>query len=207
MIFRVKALSAVFKGKFLAGLKDLYHSDDLLLTGSLKDLQSKADFKALLDHLYSKEWVVYTKKTFKSGVQVLRYLGRYTHRIAISNNRIRSFDGLTVTFYWRDYRDNYRNKLMTLETNEFIRRFFLHVLPHGYHKIRYFGLFSLRDRWARLNNILKRLSIPASIEPYKALSIRELILSRTGRDINTCPICHKGEMQAFLNGLNHLPSG
>lgn len=193
----VKVVSSVFKGKFLAGLKELYRGNQLKLIGSIKDLKSKTAFKILLDQLYEKDWVVYTKKTFKSNAQVLRYLGRYTHRIAISNNRIKDFDGQTITFDWKDYRQGNRHKQMNLEVKEFIRRFLLHVLPHHYHKIRYYGMFSLRYRSLRMNSIREKLSLPIRSETYKKLSIRDLLLRLSGKDISLCPCCRHGEMVAI----------
>lgn len=195
----VKVLSSVFKGKFMAGLKEHYRTNQLKLIGSIEDLQTKGKFKELLDQLYSKTWVVYTKKIFKSSSQVLRYLGRYTHRIAISNNRIKSFDGQSITFNWKDYRDGNSQKQMCLEVDEFIRRFLLHVLPHGYHKIRYYGLFSIRNRHLRLNSIRKVMSLPLRLEPFKKLSIKELLLELKGRDITLCPCCKTGKLEAITN--------
>lgn len=198
----VKILSAVFKGKFLGGLKELYQGNQLKLIGSIKDLQSKSAFKNLLDQLYTKDWVVYTKKTFKSNVQVLRYLGRYTHRIAISNNRIRSYDGQTVTFDWKDYRDKNHKKQMELDIQEFIRRFLLHVLPYSYHKIRYYGLFSNRNRRLRINSIRKKLSLPLQTQPFIKLSIKDLLLKLKGLDITLCPCCKQGTMQPFFKNFD-----
>ena len=193
----VKVISSVFKGKFLAGLKELYSGNQLKLIGSVKDLQSKTAFKDLLDLLYSKPWVVYTKKTFKSSVQVLRYLGRYTHRIALSNNRIRNVDEKTITFDWKDYRDGNRRKQMRLDVDEFTRRFLLHVLPHSYHKIRYFGMFSIRNRQQRLNDIRKKMSLPIQNGAFKKLGIVDLLQKISGKDITLCPCCNQGKLLAF----------
>ncbi len=203
----VKVISSVFKGKFLAGLKELYSGNQLKLIGSVKDLQSKTAFKDLLDLLYSKPWVVYTKKTFKSSVQVLRYLGRYTHRIALSNNRIKAFDGKTITFHWKDYRDGNRRKQMQLDVDEFIRRFLLHVLPHNYHKIRYYGMFSIRNRQSRLNSIRKKMSLPILTEAFKKLGIPELLLKISGNDIRQCPCCKQGKMEALSIKTLSQPHG
>ncbi|MEI6577812.1 MAG: IS91 family transposase [Bacteroidota bacterium] len=203
----VKVISAVFKGKFLGGLKQLYQNKQLKLLGSIKDLQSKSVFKALLDQLYAKDWVVYTKKTFKSNVQVLRYLGRYTHRIAISNKRIKAYDGQTVTFAWKDYKDHCRQKQMVLEVHEFIRRFLLHVLPYSYHKIRYYGLFSLRNRQLRINIIRKKMSLPVNEKPYQKLSIGERVFNISGIDISLCPCCKTGKMMPVTNVLELRLSG
>lgn len=203
----VKALSAVFKGKFLAGLRELNQKNELKLIGSIRELQNKSAFKALLDQLYAKDWIVYTKKTFKSGVQVLKYLGRYTHRIAISNRRIRKVDNQTVTIDWKDYKNGNRTKQMDLEVDEFIRRFLLHVLPYRYHKIRYYGLFSHRNRLFRLNKIRKTLSLPVQTEPFKKQTIRELLQKITGMDILICPICKQGQLDPYPAAQGFQPHG
>jgi hypothetical protein len=202
----VKVLSAVFRGKFLAGLKELYQGNQLKLIGSIKDLQSKAAFKCLLDQMYAKDWVVYTKKTFKSNLQVLRYLGRYTHRIAISNHRIRNYNGQTITFDWKDYRDSNHKKQMELDVKEFIRRFLLHVLPYSYHKIRYYGLFSLRNRSLRLNSIREKLSLPVHKKPFEKKSIVDLLRKLKGIDITLCPSCKKGRMEPVSEVWDTQPS-
>ena len=203
----VKVVSAVFKGKFLGGLKSLYQDNQLKLIGSISDLALKSTFKALLDQLYAKDWVVYTKKTFKSNIQILRYLGRYTHRIAISNNRIKRYDGQTITFDWKDYKDHNQRKQMVLEVHEFIRRFLLHVLPYSYHKIRYYGLFSLRNRLIRLNRVREMMSLQPHDQPFKKLNIGERIFNLTGVDITQCPCCKTGLMVPVTNALDLRLSG
>ncbi len=203
----VKVLSAVFKGKFLAGLRELNQKNELKLIGNIKNLRCQASFKELLDQVYAKNWVVYTKKTFKSGVQVLKYLGRYTHRIAISNKRIRSVENNRITFDWKDYKTGGRTRQMELDVNEFIRRFLLHVLPLKYHKIRYYGLFSIRNRQFRINKIRKVLALPILTEPYKKLTIRELLQKITGTDILICPNCKMGRMETYTAAQGFQPHG
>lgn len=135
----VKIISAVFKGKFLALLKAAYQNNQLKFEGELKPLHLKNNFKQLLDTLYSKPWVVYAKKPFKNATHIINYLGRYTHRVAISNDRIIGTEGDQVIFKWKDYKNGAMKKIMKIDGNEFIRRFLLHVLPKGFCKIRYFG--------------------------------------------------------------------
>jgi hypothetical protein len=138
-------LSRVFRGKFLAGLKRLYRRKQLCCSGPASLLRDPKQFALLLRRLHRHDWVVYAKPALGDPSQVLRYLGRYTHRVAISNHRLVSFDGELVTFCWRDYAHGSKQKRMTLTATEFLRRFFLHVLPKGFVRIRYFGF--LANRW------------------------------------------------------------
>ena len=143
----VKVLSRKFRNKFLAFLKEANQDGNLKFYGKLEPLAGKFKFQALIDGLFQKEWVVYCKKPFKSPWHALRYLGRYTHRVSISNQRLVSLQNGHVTFTWRDYKDKkYTTKLMTLASSEFIRRFLLHVLPSRFVKIRYYGILSNRNR-------------------------------------------------------------
>ena len=141
----VKVLSRVFRGKFLAGLKRLYRHKQLRCGGPASLLADPKQFARLLRRLHRNDWVVYAKPAMGGPWQVLRYLGRYTHRVAISNHRLVSFDGERVTFRWKDYAHGSKQKKMTLTATEFLRRFFLHVLPKGFVRIRYFGF--LANRW------------------------------------------------------------
>jgi hypothetical protein len=140
-----KVLRRVFRGKFLAGLKRLYHHRQLRCRGPASLLADPNQFARLLRRLHRHQWVVYIKPALGDPSQVLRYLGRYTHRVAISNHRLVSFDGERVTFRWKDYAHGSQQKMMTLTATEFLRRFFLHVLPKGFVRIRYFGF--LANRW------------------------------------------------------------
>lgn len=148
----VKVLSRKFRGKFLSMLKDCFSNDSIYFSNTCLKLKVADEQKLFFDNLYSSEWVVYVKKAFKSPDHVIRYLGRYTHRVAISNSRIVSVDKIakTVTFKWKDYRDNNKQKLMTLSAVEFIRRFSLHILPPAFRKIRQYGLLSNRVRSKRI---------------------------------------------------------
>ena len=146
----VKVLSRVFRGKFIAGLKRLYHRKQLRCAGPSAALADEKQFRELLRRLHRQDWVVYAKSAFGGPRQVLRYLGRYTHRVAISNHRLLSFDGERVTFRWKDYAHGSRTRQMTLMATEFLRRFFLHVLPRGFVRIRHFGFLANRFRAARV---------------------------------------------------------
>lgn len=147
----VKVLSRVFRGKFLAGLKRLYLDKKLRCAGPSVALADLQQFKQLLRRLYHQDWVVYAKPAFGGPMQVLRYLGRYTHRVAISNHRLLAFDGERVTFRWKNYAHGGKQGQMTLLASEFLRRFFLHVLPKAFVRIRHFGFLANRFRASRLS--------------------------------------------------------
>jgi hypothetical protein len=146
----VKVLSRVFRGKFVAGLRRLYRQKKLRLHGSLNPLAAPRQFAAFLRTLFRQDWVVYAKPAFGGPLQVLRYLGRYTHRVAISNHRLLAFDGERVTFRWRDYVHGNKQRKMTLTATEFLRRFVQHVLPRGFVRIRQYGFLANRSRAGRL---------------------------------------------------------
>jgi hypothetical protein len=146
----VKALKRVFRGKFIDGLKRLYQKKKLGRAGPAAVFSEREQFAKLLGRLRRQDWIVYVKPAFGGPLQVLRYLGRYTHRVAISNHRLLSFDGERVTFRWRDYAHGNKSRIMTLDAIEFLRRFFLHILPNGFVRIRHFGFLANRFRTARL---------------------------------------------------------
>ena len=189
----VKVLSRKFRGKFLAYLKEAYHDGKLIFPGKIASLGGKRRFQRLLDLLYDTEWVVYCKKPFKTPWHVLNYLGRYTHRVALTNNRILDISGKKVTFRWRDYRDNNKSKVMTLDAGEFIRRFLLHILPKRSVKIRHYGIFSNRNRNQKLRTS-QRLTHSKIGRALPKMSSVELLKKLTGIDLNICPCCGKGRM-------------
>lgn len=195
----VKVLAKKFRGKFLAFLNQAFMDGNLQFGGPVEFLGLEVNFRGLLDELYQTDWVVYCKPPFKSPAHVLRYLGRYTHRVAISNQRIVSINNEQVTFKWRDYKDNNREKLMTVTTSEFIRRFLLHVLPLRFVKIRYYGLFSNRNRRMKIAVCQKFLGM--AMIPAKPITTLELITKLLGFDPTICPCCGKGKMVRRL--LSH----
>ena len=142
----MKILSRVFRGKFLAGLKRLYRDKKLHCAGPAAALADSAQFTKLIRRLHRHDWVVYAKPAFGSPRQVLRYLGRYTHRVAISNHRLLAFEQERITFHWKDYAHGGKPGKMTLAATELLRRFFLHVLPKGFVRIRHFGFLANRFR-------------------------------------------------------------
>jgi hypothetical protein len=146
----IRVLSRVFRGKFLAGLKQLQLQGKLQFHGSLLQLADRERFRQLLRQLYSKDWVVYAKPPFGGAQHVLHYLARYTHRVAISNHRLVAFREGRVSFRWKDYAHGSKQKVMTVSADEFLRRFLIHVLPKGLVRIRHFGIFANRRRTASI---------------------------------------------------------
>ena len=193
-LFSVKALSVVFRGKFIDALKNAYSNDELIFPGKTRIFAKPQHFKKLVDQLYKKGWVVYSKKPFAGPEQVLDYLGRYTHRVAISNHRIKSIANGKVSFTYRDRSDGNKSKLMTIGAHEFIRRFLLHVLPQSYKKIRHFGFLASRCKkkyLAQIRTILNSKQNPS--EPVK-MDAQTMFLHLTGVDLNKCPHCKHGTM-------------
>ena len=146
----VKVLSRVFRGKFLAGLKRLHRRNKLQCAGPAVALANSRQFAQMIRRLHRHDWVVYAKPAFGGPMQVLRYLGRYTHRVAISNHRLLAFEQERVTFRWKNYAHGCKPGTMTLGATEFLRRFFLHVLPKGFVRIRHFGFLANRFRASHL---------------------------------------------------------
>jgi hypothetical protein len=184
-----KVLSRVFRGKFVAGLRRAFRTGQLQFHGNLAPLAEPKTFSSWLRPLFREDWVVYSKPPFGGPEYVLRYLGRYTHRVAISNHRLVSFVDGQVTFRWRDSAHNNEQKLMTLSLDEFLRRFLLHVLPKGFVRIRHFGLFAHRRRAATLPLCFQLLG-PAP-QPQ---AIQETAPATS--DLWLCPICG-GEMASI----------
>ena len=183
-IFVIKVLSRKFRGKFLALLRQAPE-----LAGKLEQV--------VIDSCYRKEWVVYCKPPFKDAACVVEYLGRYTHRVAISNSRILSISDGKVSFKWRDYKDGSRWKIMTLSATEFIRRFLLHVLPKGFMKIRHYGILGNRDKNKRLK-FCKLLTGTRIIEK-PVLSAEDLLRKLCGHDPCLCPACGQGRIEFYMN--------
>jgi hypothetical protein len=154
----VEVLKEVFRGKFVDGLKTLHAEHKLAFHGTLASLRNPKSFAAWLRPLFRCKWVVYSKRPFGGAQHALRYLGQYTHRVAISNHRLVSVGDGLVTFRWRDSAHKNKKRLMTLPANEFLRRFLLHVLPPGFVRIRHFGMMAHRRRRASLPLCLQRLA-------------------------------------------------
>lgn len=190
----VKVLSRKFRGKFLYYLKQANDGNKLKYLGRQDYLNNDLDFQNFLSSLYQKEWVVYCKPPFKNAVCVVEYLGRYTHRVAISNNRILKLENGSVTFKWRDYRDGRNEKFMTVTAEEFIRRFLIHVLPNGFTKIRHYGLLGCRNKTTRLRLCKKLTGTRENPSPKEKASYLQLLMKLTGKDFSICPCCRLGRL-------------
>jgi hypothetical protein len=182
----VRILSKVFRGKFLALLKKASQQQQLQITKESLD-EEPSSFSALIDSLYQKDWVVYCKKPFKTPHHVVQYLSRYTHKTAISNHRLDSMEEDSVTFSYRDYKDESKVKLMQLQAMEFMRRFMMHVLPSGFQRIRYYGFLSNCNRKTKLRTCMRLTRTP--IKAKVKLTAKALIQQITGVDISKCPSC------------------
>ena len=192
-LFPVKALSAVFRGKFMDMLKQAFADGSLQFPGKTEPLGTRHGFKQLTNQMWSKKWVVYAKEPFRSPEDVLEYIGRYTHRIAISNERIRSLQNNVVTFTYRDRKRKVK-ALCFLDTVEFIRRFLLHVLPSGYMRIRHYGITANRCKKENIRICKALLGVSDETPVSHDKTIRERMLELTGRDITLCPACGKGKL-------------
>ena len=181
-LFPVTALSRVFRGKFLALLQQACDKGKI----PPANIEIKASRQ--------KSWVVYAKKPFGSPQTVLDYLGRYTHRVALSNNRILQVENGEVTLSYRDRKDGDRKKTITLEAHEFIRRFLLHVLPDGFMRIRHFGFLANRSKKQTLAQCRKLLDLDPALPQRPDQSAKDLLLKITGVDLSRCPCCHEGTM-------------
>jgi Putative transposase/Transposase zinc-binding domain len=183
----VKVLRRVFRGKFLAALERAFEKHKLTLAGQLAPLQSPTAFAALLRTAAQPNWVVYAKPPFAGPAQVLTYLSRYTHRVAIANSRLMAMAEGKVTFRWRDYAHGHQTRTMALEADEFLRRFLLHVLPASFVRIRYFGLLANRYRTQLLHRCRSQLQTNAP---------PPLTTTVVGR---RCQHCHRGTMRLVEN--------
>jgi hypothetical protein len=191
----VKVLSRLFRGKLLAYLKEARDKGNLAFPGAIAHLKEEHSFKAMLEDLYDKDWVVYCKPPFKNAETVIDYVGRYTHRVAITNDRLLTMQGDRVTFRYRDRKDHDAVKLMSLEVSEFIRRFLLHILPDGFMKIRHYGILSNRNRKTKLSRCKELLGVDSSEgHEQERESWQDLLARITGRDPRICPFCGKGTM-------------
>jgi hypothetical protein len=193
-LFKVESLAKEFRKRYLKKLDKAFVDEKLIFPGNTRPYGCHRTFKTLIQSLFQTSWIVYAKRPFAGPEQVLEYLGRYTHRVAISNNRIQSIKNGKVTFTYRDRKRNDEVKNMTLDADEFIRRFLLHVLPDGFMKIRYFGFLANTNKNKCLP-ILRKLIDPNAQLPEKITeTVQEMMLRLTGEDIACCPQCQKGRM-------------
>ena len=195
----VGVLSRLFRRLFLEYLLKAFDASKLEFFSSLESLRDRSSFLDYLAPLREAEWVVYAKRPFAGPEQVLDYVGRYTHRVAISNNCLLDIAQDKVTFRYKDYRHDAQQKTMTLEAEEFIRRFLLHVLPEGFQRIRYYGFLANRYREQKLAHCRELLDMPAREPPTLdgAKDYRERYEELTGCSLWQCPVCHRGRMLAI----------
>ena len=197
-LFPIQVLSALFKGKLMAFFKKAVADGDIQFHGDLTEHKDPIAFKPLMDDLYAKDWVVYVKPPFAGPKAVLKYLGSYTHRIAISNRRIISMKDGVVSFTWKDYVHGNARKVMHLPTSEFIRRFLLHVVPLGFVRIRHYGLLGNRTRKNSIAECRKALGVRKPPEDERQVVSRswvDICKQLTGNDPTLCPICGKGHLK------------
>jgi Putative transposase/Transposase zinc-binding domain len=196
----VRVLSRLFRRLFLEYLEAAFDSGKLQFFGSLEQLRDTLQFRAYIAPLKETEWVVYAKPPFAGPQQVIAYVGRYTHRVAISNSRLLDIDQDHVAFHWNDYRHHHHRKTMTLPAGEFIRRFLIHILPQGFQRIRYYGFLSNRHRAEKLPLCRQLLGMPVidteaapGNQPtdYDYATFYENL---TGSSLRQCPVCRQGRM-------------
>jgi len=195
----VKVLSRVFRGKFLDEVQKMARQGQRVFPRRLDPRQEPSAYRCWLEELYAAPWVVYSKPPFGGAERGLQYLARYTHRVAISHDRLQRLDSDRVVFEWKDYRDDSKVKVMSLEAVEFLRRFLMHVLPSGFHRIRYYGLFANRHRAANLERCRYLLGVPsllvsdtqtevpANDDSSELETWEERMLRLTGIDPTLCP--------------------
>ncbi len=198
-LFRAKSLAKQFRKTYIGHLEQLYSDGELDFYGNT----TPEGFPGLITTLKAKKWIVYAKAPFAGPEQVLGYLGRYTHRVAISNHRLVSIDDEQVTFTYKDRSDENRSRQMTVSADEFIRRFLLHVLPPRFVKIRYFGFLFHRDKHRNIALIRALLGDQAVMAASVVEDAQQIMLRLTGIDIHCCPHCGRGQMMVMYK----IPKG
>jgi len=188
----VRVLSRVFRRLFLTGLQQAYTAGTLTLEGRCHPITEHARWQQFLNPLWATDWVVYAKPPSGGPGPVLKYLARYTHRVAITNRRLLALEEGRVTFRWKDYAHGNRQRLMTLDAVEFIRRFLLHILPAGFQRLRHYGLLANRGRQAKLERCRVLLQQPVS--PTPPVSPETTAAPAPDQPAPVCPACQRGRM-------------
>jgi hypothetical protein len=203
-------LARLFRRLFLEYLEKAFDAGKLKFFSSLESLRDRRRFLDYLSQTRNSEWVVYAKPPFEGPEQVLDYVGRYTYRVAISNNRLLDIEDGMVRFRWKDYRHHNKQKIMTLATDEFIRRFLLHVLPQGFQRIRYFGFMGNRYRAQMLARCRQLLGMPTSetLASDDSKDYRDRYEELTGSSLRQCTVCHDGRMVLveIMEGIGVQPA-
>jgi hypothetical protein len=194
----VNVLSRLFRGKFIAQLQRAFERDRLEFHGRARDLRHPKAWEGYIETLRNKNWVVYAKPPFGGPLQVLKYLARYTHRVAIANRRLLSTDDGQVSFRWKDYANRDRQRIMSLDAVEFLHRFLLHVLPKGFMRVRYYGFLANRNRADKLQRIRFLLAQQPTISSEPCVSSAGEREDNDVVDANErCPACGKGRLRVI----------
>jgi hypothetical protein len=204
----VKVLSQLFRRLFLQGLAAAHTAGKLQFFGDLEPLRQPQAFAAFLAPLKKQDWVVYAKAPFGGPQHVLEYLGRYTHRVAISNRRLLALENGQVSFEWKDYRDGQKQKVMTVSAEEFIRRFLQHAIPRGFQRIRYYGFLANCHRAAKLDLCRRLLATACSLLLPQPADYRDFWVVLTSTNVRLCPQCGIGtltRMQVFPSCHGPVP--
>jgi hypothetical protein len=196
----VRVLSSLFRRLFLESVQKAYDAGKLKFFAALESFRDRNAFTQLLARLKDYKWVVYAKRPFAGPQQVLDYVGRYTHRVAISNNRLLDIENGQVRFQWKDYRHGDQSKTMTLSADEFIRRFLLHVLPDGFQRIRYYGFLGNRYRREKLEQCRRLLGMPTPVDQTDTSEkdYRDRYEELAGHSLHQCPQCSLGRMLVVM---------
>ncbi|MEA1877688.1 MAG: IS91 family transposase [Bacteroidota bacterium] len=194
-LFPVKAMALVFRGKFIEGLKEAYYSGKLELPGDLNRFAVVDEFEAWIDELVDRDWVTYSKPPFAGPEQVIEYVSRYTHRVAISNHRILSSENNEICFSYKDYKDDGKQKEMTLSADEFIRRFLHHILPAKFHRIRHYGYLANGNSKAK-EAALQAALVEENLNGQKNMEVTSNF--RTNKIGRTCPNCDSEKFATFF---------
>jgi len=193
-LFKVESLAKEFQKRYLNKLEKAYRNNTLSFNGRAERYRDEKQFLKLLATLWDKQWITYAKQPFGGPEQVLEYLGRYTHRVAITNNRIIAIDDGKIRFRYRDRSDDDKEKELTLSAHEFIRRFLLHVLPSGFTKIRYYGFLAHANKKTCIGLIRTLIDATTAYAQKLVESVQEMMLRLTGIDIGCCPQCGIGKL-------------
>lgn len=193
-LYPVQAMSKVFRGKLVRAIRRRYNAGQLQFPGTISHLSQKTAMAALLSEVMAKPWVVYCKMPFKSAKFVLDYLGRYTHRVAISNHRLESIEHNTITFKYKNRKKNYRTEYCQLKSDQFIQRFLSHELPSGFMRIRHFGFLGNANKTKTLTKIRHLIGTAPTALKRKKRTANEIMAALTGIDISLCPKCMAGHL-------------
>ncbi|MES0447744.1 MAG: IS91 family transposase [Desulfobacterales bacterium] len=202
-LFRVQSLAKEFRKRYLQKLEKIYQQEKICFHGRASGFADKQVFMQMIKTLKDKQWITYSKQPFGGPEQVLEYLGRYTHRVAITNNRILSIEGGEVTFNYCDRSDDNKTKELTVKATEFIRRYLLHILPRGFMKIRYFGFLGHANKKTSIPLLRMLIDPCAEIAEKLTETAQEIMLRLTGIDFSLCPECGKGKM-VYIEDLPNL---